>query len=292
MARKSAKTQKTEQAGSTRKSPLTPFYAVLGGIAVVGVGLILYQVLARGGSAATEPVEVAIEPSELARVQGISMGDPNAPVVIYEFADFQCPACAQYASLYAPTIKQRLVDTGLVRYVHHDYPLTQIHPNAFLAARAGRCANEQDAFWHFHDLLYARQMRWTSMGDPSDFFVDVADEVGIDDRAFAACLRSDRYAEEVTRSMRLGDSMGVPGTPTLFVNMRRLPQIPEFSELEAMVRAEAGMAASQPTPAETAGVIADTAGGSSDPAGGTGASAADTADAPAADDQTAPSAGL
>jgi protein-disulfide isomerase len=286
VARKQAKTRKTEkdrQVQSTRKSPLTPFYAVLGAIAVAGVGLILYQVLARGGSAATEPVEVNIEPSELASVQGISIGDANAPVVIYEFADFQCPACANYASLVAPTIKQRLVDTGLARYVHHDYPLTQIHPHAFLAARAGRCANEQGGFWHFHDLVYARQMRWASMGDPSDFFVDVADEVGIDDRAFAACLRSDRYAEEITRSMRLGESMGVPGTPTLFVNMRRLPNIPttssEFAELEAMVRSEAGMAGGQPTAADTA----------ADTAGGTGTVPVDTADAPAVE---APAPGL
>lgn len=233
MARKPVKAQ---------KSPLTPFYAVLGVIAVLGVGLILYQVFAVGGSAATEPVEVEIDQAELAQVQGISIGDPDAPVVIYEFADFQCPACAQYAALYAPTIKQRLVDTGLVRYVHHDYPLTQIHPNAFLAARAGRCANDQGGFWQFHDLLYARQMRWASMGDPTGFFVDVAEEIGIDEDEFAACLRSDRHAEEITRSMRLGESMGVPGTPTLFVNMRRLQGIPEFAELEALVRSEAGMA--------------------------------------------------
>jgi protein-disulfide isomerase len=237
----------------TKSSRLTPLYAILGGVAVVGVGLIVFQLVSSGGGGATEPVEVEIDPSELAQVQGISIGDPSAPVVIYEFADFQCPACAQYASIYAPIIKQRLVDTGLVRYVHYDFPLTQIHPHAFLAARAGRCANEQGGFWQFHDLTYARQRRWTALSDPSSVFVDVAEEIGLDEDRFEACLRSDRFAEEVTRSLRLGESMGVPGTPTLFVNMRRLPQVPPFEELEAIVRAEAGVGAGASEATDTAG---------------------------------------
>lgn len=238
MARKPVKP--TKPANKT-SSGLTPFYAVLGVIALAGVGLILYQLMTRGGSAATEPVEVEIDATELARVQGISIGDADAPVVIYEFADFQCPACGQYAALTAPLIKERLVETGIVRYVHYDFPLTQIHPHAFLAARAGRCAEEQDGFWQFHDLIYARQMRWSSMGDPSGIFIDLAEEVGLDRGAFTECLRSDRFAEEVTRNMRLGESLGVPGTPTLFVNMRRLQQVPSYNELEALVRSEAGL---------------------------------------------------
>lgn len=234
MARKEAK---------PKSSSLTPFYGALALVAVLGIGLIAYQLFARGGSAATEPVDVEIDPSELSSVRGIEIGDPNAPVVMYEFADFQCPACAQYANLYAPMVKERLVETGLVRYVHYDYPLIQIHPHAFLAARAGRCANEQGKFWEWHDIVYARQVRWTAMSDASDVFIDIGEEVGMDRGEFEACVRSDRFADEVTRSMRLGDSMGVPGTPTIFVNMRRLQQIPSIEQLEAMVREEAGMAA-------------------------------------------------
>lgn len=234
MARRPAKPQ---------RPPLTPFYLVLGLVALVGLGVILYQVLGGGGTAATEPVPVEIDEAELARVQGIGMGREDAPVVIYEFADFQCPGCAGFASFVAPLIKQRLVDPGLVRYVYYDYPLTQIHPHAFLASRAGRCANEQGRFWEYHDRLYARQATWAAMGDPTDFFIDLAADAGLDRGQFADCLRSDRYAEEVTRNMRLGEALGVPGTPTLFVNMKRLDQIPSFAELEALVRAEAGQAA-------------------------------------------------
>jgi protein-disulfide isomerase len=194
-------------------------------------------------------VEVAIDPAELSRVQGISIGREDAPVVIYEFADFQCPACGQYASFVTPLIKERLVEPGLVRYVYYDFPLVRAHPHAFLAARAGRCANEQGKFWGYHDLVYARQPTWSALSDATDFFVDLAREAGLDEERFEACLRSDRYAEEVTRSLRLGESLGVQGTPTLFVNGKRLPNPPTFEELEQIVRQEAGVASAATPPA-------------------------------------------
>lgn len=256
-----------------KNTGLTPFYAILAGVAVIGVVLIAYRLLAGGGTTATEPLDIQVDPSELSQVRGIEIGDPDAPVTIYEFADFQCPACGQFAGLYAPLIKQRLVETGLVRYVHYDFPLVQIHPHAFLAARGGRCANEQGGFWPYHDLVYARQMRWTAMTNPTEFFVDIAEEVGLDEGDFEECLRSDRFAEEVTRSLRLGEAMGVAGTPTLFVNMRRLPQIPSFEELEAMVRAEAGAAAEAGGAAADGTVGLDTA----DAAGGDTTATPDTA---------------
>jgi protein-disulfide isomerase len=221
---------------------MKPFYIGLGVVALAGIALIVWQASGGGGSTATEPVQVAIDPAELSRVQGMSMGRADAPVVIYEFADFQCPGCGQFASFTAPLIKERLVDTGLVRYVYYDYPLPAIHPNAFLASRAGRCANEQERFWDYHDVLYARQPSWSAMGDPTDFFVEMAGELGLDEAAFEDCLRSDRYQEEVSRSLQLGQMMGVGGTPTLFVNMKRIEQqtIPTYADVEGYVREAMG----------------------------------------------------
>jgi protein-disulfide isomerase len=232
-----------------------PFYVLLGVVALVGAGVLLYQLFGRG-DLATEPVAVEIDPAELSRVQGVAIGEENAPVVIYEFADFQCPGCGQYATFVMPLVKERLVQEGLVRYVYYDFPLTSIHEHAFLASRAGRCANEQGRFWEYHDLLYARQPRWASARNAADLFVDYAAELGLDRAAFASCLRSDRFADEVTRSLRLGESLGVQGTPTIFINGKRLPQIPSFQQLEQIVREEAGAPAAggaqQPAAPETA----------------------------------------
>lgn len=229
------------------RSSMRPFYLVLGAVAVVGVVFVLWQLRGGGGSAASEPVPVVISNEELSRVQGISIGSADAPVVIYEFADFQCPGCGDFATFTAPLVKERLVETGQVRFVYYDFPLPQ-HRNAFLAARAARCANEQGRFWDYHDILYGRQARWSLMGNPVDFFVDLADELDLDDDAFEACLRSDRHQEEVSRSLQLGQMLGVRSTPTLFVNMKRIDQqtIPSFADVQRYVEAEMGAAAAAP----------------------------------------------
>jgi protein-disulfide isomerase len=214
-----------------------PFYVILGIIAVAGIGVLFYQV---GGRAqpALEPVPVAMDEAQLARAPGVATGPEDAPVVIYEFADFQCPGCAQFATFVAPLIKEHYVQPGTVRYVYYDFPLIQIHRHAFLASRAGRCAEEQGRFWEYHDVLYGRQQRWASAADASGLFIEYADELGLDRRAFTECLRSDRYALEVTQNLRLGESLGVQGTPTLFINGKRLPSVPSFRELRGIIDQE------------------------------------------------------
>jgi protein-disulfide isomerase len=192
--------------------------------------------------AATEPVPLELDAGELSRVQGIPVGREDAPVVIYEFADFQCPACAQFAAVATPYIKENFVQAGTVRYVHFDFPLIQIHPHAFLAARAGRCANEQGRFWEYHDVLYAQQRNW-SPREPEEvlpMYIEYAASLGLDRSAFESCLRSDRFAVEVTQNLRLGESLNVPGTPTLFLNGRRV-ELRSIEDLHRMITQEAGM---------------------------------------------------
>jgi protein-disulfide isomerase len=181
-----------------------------------------------------------VGPEELAQARGISVGREDAPVVIYEFADFQCPACAQFAAVATPHIKQRFVESGTVRYVHFDFPLLQIHPHAFLTARAARCAEDQGRFWQFHDMLYQQQQAWSRADDIVPMLVAYAGEVGADTAAFEACVRSDRHAREVTLNLRLGESLNVPGTPTLFINGRRA-EIRSLEQLDELIAQEAGM---------------------------------------------------
>ena len=223
-----------------RRSSLLPFYVILGLVAVVGA-VVLFRQLGGSGGAATQPVPVAMNPSQLSQVQGISIGQPNAPVEIFEFADFQCPGCGDFARFVAPVIKDRYVQGGQVRFVYYDFPLTSIHPNAFLAARAGRCANEQDKFWQYHDVLYGQQAGWSAERDPSDDFVSYARQVpGLDQGKFRECLQSDRYAREISENIKLGESLGVNGTPTLFVNGKRLPNVPSARELDQIIQQEMG----------------------------------------------------
>ncbi|CAA9302757.1 MAG: hypothetical protein AVDCRST_MAG68-598 [uncultured Gemmatimonadetes bacterium] len=207
-----------------KRSPLTPLYLLLGLIVVAGAGVLFTQT--RGGNAAKEPVPVAMSPAELQRLPGMSIGRPDAPLTILEFADFQCPGCGQWATFMEPVIKERLVNTGRARYVFYDFPLN-IHPNAFLAARAGRCANDQGKFWEYHGALFQNQAKWSHESDPTELFVQYSGGVGADAGRFEECLRSDRFAREVSESTKLGESLGVGGTPTIFVNGQRLQDVPD-----------------------------------------------------------------
>lgn len=175
-----------------------------------------------GGEVAMEPVEFeGMDDNE--RVvqlgQGMVLGEEDAPITIHEFGDYQCPGCGQFAALVKPQIEQSLVPGGNVKFVYYDFPLTSIHPYAFVAARASRCAADQDRYWEYHGSLFQNQSVWsTSASAPLGLFEDYAGELGMDEAAFSSCLRSDRHADVVTANMRLGEILGVTGTPSVLVS--------------------------------------------------------------------------
>lgn len=214
------------------------------GVVVLAIAAFGYQ-LSRGraGGAALEPVDLGeiSDPRQIVQLaSGITLGNDDAPVRIVTFIDFQCPSCAQFASQIEPLLREQYVRPGHVQIVYYDFPLTSIHPHAFVAARAARCANEQGRFWEYHDVLLGRQSLWTSAGSVVDLFVDYAAEVGLNRDSFETCLKSDRYADTVTAGMMLGTQLNVPGTPTLFVNDRLAQDWRTWSELRAIIDAELG----------------------------------------------------
>ena len=240
-----------------RRNPLLPFYVILGVVALGGAFFLFRQMGGGGGSAATTLQPVVMTPEQLQRVPGISKGQPNAPVVIMEFADFQCPGCGDFARFSEPLLQDH-IDAGTVRFVWYDFPLVQIHPNAMLAARAGRCANEQNLFWPFHDYVFGQQGQWSSSNDAADLFEEYAQQAGLNREAFATCLRSDKYQKEVSESYQLGNTLGVSGTPTLFINGKKVQETPRTrAEWDELIRQETGSAAA--APAATAPAATDSA---------------------------------
>ena len=251
-----------------RRSSLTPFYVILGLVLLVGIGVLLSKTKksasSSSGAAANQGTAVVLTPEQLQRVQGISIGRADAPITIYEFADFQCPHCAQFASFIEPLIRQRLVDTGQARYVFYEFPLG--FKWSFLAARAGRCANAQGKFWDMHAILFARQQQWSFDPDAAAQFTEYAKTIpGIDAAKFEQCVRSSQFQKEVSESSQLGQSLGVGGTPTLFVNGRKIDPLPgSYSEFEARVRqiapgaftgAPAAPAAAPAAPGDSTGLV-------------------------------------
>jgi protein-disulfide isomerase len=249
----------------TPRRSLTPFYALLGLVLIAGIGVLSTQLVSKKGEGANQAKVVTLTQDQLQRVKGISLGREDAPITIYEFADFQCPHCAEYVWKLEPLIIDSLVNTGKARYVFFEFPVG--FKWSVLAARSGRCADEQKKFWPYHSLVYARQSDWAFSKDPVANWVDYAKQVGLDPGRFEQCVRSDRYVQEVSESSQLGQSLGVQGTPTLFVNGRKLDTPQSYRDFAAQLRTLApGAFAPAGTPAPAA-PPADSAKGAGAPAG-------------------------
>jgi protein-disulfide isomerase len=139
-----------------------------------------------------------------------SLGPADAPITIVEFSDFQCPYCrAWHQQTYQP-----LLDAypGKIRIVYRDFPLTSIHPNAFPAAEAAQCANEQNDFWPYHDKLFNGE----TLGD--DVYRQYAQELNLDMTKFEACLTNHTYREAIQADSDFAVNLGVNSTPTFFIN--------------------------------------------------------------------------
>lgn len=163
---------------------------------------------------------------------GVSLGDPSAPVVVREFADYQCPGCAMFAQS-VQRLGDEYIAAGKVRLVFFDLPLSQ-HRNAMPAAQAARCAGDQDAYWRMHDLLFARQPRWSEVQDPQAVFAGYAQELGLDRERFTQCMAAGRHRADIERSRQAAQQLRVTGTLTVFVDNVRLTR-PGWYQLAGVV---------------------------------------------------------
>lgn len=196
------------------------FYAILGGIAVVGAAVVASQVMGGPGEAITTSMDVAaIEDDSvlLATAKPVVKGDPESSIAIMLFVDYQCPACRQFAAMVEPQIDLRLVESGRASVEQYDFPIEQAHPHAFLAARAARCAGDQDRYRDYHDILFRNQDVWFYQNEAVGAFTDYGEELGLDMDEFGACLRSERHAEVVSANLQFGTRLGVGATPTVLV---------------------------------------------------------------------------
>ena len=209
---------------------MTPFYAGLGVVAIVGVALIGRAVMHKS----PQPVNLDLVAPLASGPRGVVMGSDSARVEIMEFSDFECPYCARFAVLQMPDVRTRLIETGRVRWRFVHYPL-QGHTKSPTAHLAAACANEQGRFWQMHDLLYAHQGEWTEDRDLVGAITSLAVQAGVDRARFDQCMSQRSAWGRVLADKALGDSIGINGTPTMFVNGRQIPGVPSFDELRAMV---------------------------------------------------------
>lgn len=239
------------------------FYGVLIVIAVVGVAAILYlkQSPASNNTGAAEAqAAYAAAQRDYAKAgppKPYVMGNPKAPVVIEEFADFECPVCGSYATVTEPDVRKQIIEPGLAYYKYYDFPLP-MHHNTQTASNAAACADEQGKFWEMHDQLFAGQDSWglnpdgaTQVTDnPKSVFVGYAKTLGLNTTQFEQCLDTKKYQTRINANAADGFRRNVNQTPTFFVNGKMFAgSIPYDVLKKAVDDAAAAAAAAAATPA-------------------------------------------
>ncbi len=165
------------------------------------------------------PTEQPRPPVKISADNDPIMGDPNAPITIIEFSDFQCPFCARFHVQTLPSIYEEYIDQGKVKLVFRDFPIQSIHPNALPASVAAECANDQGKFKEMHDKLFENQNDWNKKETTAalSIFVQYAEEIEIEKNEFESCIASGKHINDIRGDLEDGREYGVTGTPGFFV---------------------------------------------------------------------------
>ena len=152
------------------------------------------------------------------------IGNPDAPITIIEFSDFQCPFCAKFHIQTLPTIMDEYINKGTVKLVFRDFPIQNIHPNAVPASIAAECANEQGKFKEMYHMLFKKQKEWSNLETSYAIvsFNQYASEMQLDEEKFNLCLKNGKYIEEIQKDLNEGRTYGVTGTPGFFIGNEKI----------------------------------------------------------------------
>ena len=221
------------------------FYWLLGAIALVGVAAIAYVAMRPGG----DPVDArnVADTTNAGPAQGYLMGKADAPVKILEYADFECPSCAGFATVTEPDVRTRIIDTGLASLTYYDFPLTQ-HRNTLAASNAAACADEQGKFWPMHDKIYQAQDEWNMQATdrPKPFFERYATEIGLDVGKWETCYDERRYQKRISANLADGVRRGVNSTPSFIIGNKLYAGMRSYDDLKRIVDS---VAKASPAPA-------------------------------------------
>jgi protein-disulfide isomerase len=206
-------------------------------VAAAGVGVLIFLGMATQGNQGIKRLEGI---SALGRTRGES----TAPVTIIEFGDYQCPACKRFEETIASQIEEAYIATGRVRLEFRNMSI--IGDESTIAAAAAECANEQDAFWPYHDKLFEEQRGENSGAFSFDRLKSFAGDLGLDQPAFDECLDSTRTQQLVFDETQAGQEAGVDSTPTFFINGQMVKGAKSFSEFQNLIEEKLAEAANSP----------------------------------------------
>lgn len=201
-------------------SGLNRFYYLLGAAAVAAAVALGFMALRK--PAVSIPANVVVQVADTSGFSGYYLGAATAPLTVTEYADYECPACQQWFTVQFPTIEERLIRTGKVRWRYRDFPLEQ-HRNARPAAHAAACADEQGKYWEMSHRIYSWEPDWTLKADGNSVFREHAKALGLDLGRYDDCMETARFAGRIQAGRNEGAAAGVGSTPTFLINGRLYP---------------------------------------------------------------------
>ena len=218
------------RAGGSRR----PFYVALVLLLALGAGAINWSV-----QRAKKDNVVTITPNDTvgAKSEGHVLGNPAAPVEIVEFADFECPVCAQWATVTEPDVRSRLIDPGKAKLRVFTFQVTSAHGNSVAAALSAECAADQGKFWEMHDRLFAGQDQWQVLTTttPKPIFERFAKEIGLDMNAWNQCYDGRKDIGRIAANTQEATRRKVPATPTFIIGDKMLTGPQAYDALKALV---------------------------------------------------------
>lgn len=218
---------------------------VVTGVALVVAGLLIAPSLMDTLTPVGEIVEITPEARPMA--DGRELGDPDAPVLVEVWEDFQCPSCKIYSTDIEPLVVENYVVPGKIRYVFRHYPFLDDRApgnESDQSANASMCAAEQGKFWEYHDYLFANWKNENAGSFSDKRLVAFAEALGLDMQAFNQCFQENRYKDVIDEDLAAGTRVGVTGTPSVFVNGQIVKPgfVPSFEEIAQAIDAAAGSA--------------------------------------------------
>lgn len=192
---------------SRRVRGLVLFLALIAA-AVAGAGTLIALGLAtQGGQGIERLAGIA--------ATGRTLGEPDAPVTIIEFGDYQCPHCKEFEEGLAVELQEKYITKGLVKLEFRNMAI--LGDESFLAAEAAQCANDQGKFWEYHDALFAHQRGVDSGGFSPERLVSFAEDVGLDVERFTACMEDGTHRQLVEDETQAAEDAGAEGTPFFLI---------------------------------------------------------------------------
>jgi len=197
---------------------------IIGTIVIVGIGIALL-------SRPATPVKV--DPSRLSRADSNKISTSSATVTLVEFSDFQCSACRVYYQMVKEitgTYKESMT------FAYRNFPLTDLHPNAQIAAQAAEAAGLQGKYWEMHDFLFTKQSDWSESTSPRDIFARYAESLGMNVDQFKKDIDSDAVKNRIAVDVNDGNALGINATPTFFLNNQKIENPANLVDFEVLIK--------------------------------------------------------